>query len=185
MDSPYKYELHGYGYTPGGNIYPTSEPLSPLFKGLMQTSLEQAEIALSAGGTPVGAALVNLETGQQWSHYSNDVVSGELEGHAELKCYRAAQLMTTRRIGQFALVSTTELCPPCVSAYAQDNIETIIIAAPWSTLTREDGTSIVPRRGINMGHVLQVSGTRMRVYSGYRSDEAVELWRRWDKRRSS
>ena len=175
--------VEGYAFSPLAPPRHITLPVTPLIQHLMQESFDQAEMALEEGGTPVGAALIEMETGQEWYDRSDDKITGNLQGHAEIKCYQQAQSVVGSRLGKCALVSTTELCPMCVSTYAQGDISTIIIAAPRKALVREDGTPILRPRKVNMGTLLEDSAAQSNVYVGYRSADSLALWRTWDDQR--
>lgn len=159
-------------------------PVNEAIERLMDKSFDEAEHALRIGGTPVGAALIDMETGQEWTAHSIDKISGNIEDHAEKRTYRAAQPVVRDRLGKCALVSTLELCPMCISTFAQGDISTIIIAARRNQLVREDGTPILRQRKISMYDLIEDSAAPTNVYGGYGADKSIGLWRQWDKLRT-
>lgn len=176
--------IAGFSFSPLGQPRPIELPVTETIERLMAMSFEEAEHALSQGGTPVGAALIDMETGQEWSAHSTDKISGDLEDHAEKRTYRQAQPVVRDRLGKCALVSTLELCPMCVTTFAQGDISTIIIAAQRRELVRDDGTPILRPRSISMYDLLEDSAAPTNVYAGYAAAKSVELWQQWDKSRT-
>ena len=181
MNSPIN--VDGYAFSALEPPRRITVPITDTIQRLMDISFEQAMIALDEGGTPVGAALVDMESGQEWFGRSDDTVSGDLQSHAEIKCYRKARPLVRDRLGKCALVSTTELCSMCTATFAQGDISTILVAAPRKALIREDGTPILRARKIGMFDLLADSAAHSNAYSGYRADESVALWQQWDNRR--
>ena len=177
--------VEGFAFSPVEPMRAISVPLTETIRRLVDISFERAEIALQEGGTPVGAALIDMESGQEWYDHSIDKISRDVEDHAEKRTYRQAQPVVLDKMGKCALVSTLELCPMCVTTFAQGDISTIFAAAPRVSLLRSDGSSILRLRKIGMFDLLEDSAVHTNAYVGYRAEESVALWRTWDKQRHS
>ncbi|MEO7364001.1 MAG: deaminase [Candidatus Saccharimonadales bacterium] len=175
--------LSGYSFSPVNGRRQLDTPVTDMIEELMQESFEEAETALQVGNTPVGAVLLDMDSGQRWSAYSTDKVDRVLDKHAEQKAYRDASSVVQDQLGRCALVSTFELCTMCTTTYAQGAIGTIIVALQRKDLIREDGSPILRPRKINMPEILEDSGGTTNVYVDFRADESLTLWRKWDRRR--
>jgi tRNA(Arg) A34 adenosine deaminase TadA len=176
-------QLSGYSFSPLEGKRELTIPVTDLMQDLMQESFEQAEMALTIGNTPVGATLLDMDTGQRWSAHSIDKINRKLDDHAEQIAYRTASPIVRDQLARCALVSTFELCTMCATTYAQGAIGTIIIALQRKDLLRANGTPILRPRQINMPEVLADSNGTTNVYLDLRASESLELWRKWDDRR--
>ena len=177
--------VEGFAFSPIEPMRAISVPLTDTIRRLVDISFERAEMALDEGGTPVGAALIDMESGQEWYDHSVDKITRDVEDHAEKRTYRQAQPVVLDKMGKCALVSTLELCPMCIATFAQGDISTIFAAAPRSGLVRTDGSPIIRQRKIGMNELLEDSAVHTNAYVGYRAEESIELWRTWDKQRRS
>ena len=86
----------------------------------MALALAEAEAAAAAGEVPVGAVLVEAETGRILARARNRVEDwGDPTAHAELIAIRAAARVTgTKRLTGSDLYVTLEPCPMCAQAIA-------------------------------------------------------------------
>jgi tRNA(Arg) A34 adenosine deaminase TadA len=84
----------------------------------MDLALEQAHAAASAGEVPVGAVLVDGETGDVLAQAHNLVESrADPTAHAELLAIReAARRLDAKRLTRADLYVTLEPCPMCAQA---------------------------------------------------------------------
>jgi tRNA(Arg) A34 adenosine deaminase TadA len=153
--------------------------------GMMAQSFEQAEAALKNGNTPVGAVLLDTESGERWAAGTTDKATRNVLDHAEIRTYTQAQSVVLDQLGKCVLVSTLELCPLCTATFAQGYIGTIICALARTNQTREDGSPILRARKIGMYEYLEDTAGPTSAYVGYQGDRSLALWREWDDRRNS
>jgi tRNA(Arg) A34 adenosine deaminase TadA len=177
-----KEQLSGLSFSPFVNRpQALSIPVSEQITVLMDECFIEAEMALQEGGTPVGAVLLDMETGDHWQAHSTDKTTGNVTHHAETLCYQEAAPILRDKLGKCALLSTLELCNMCSTTFAQGDIGTIIAAAPRASLITEDGRLILRKRKYGMFDMIGDSASHTNAYMGYREAESVELWRKWDR----
>lgn len=97
----------------------------------MQVALTQAVSAADRGEVPVGAVLVNQETGELLAAAGNEIVAlKDPTAHAEiLVIRRAAQKLGNERIVGSTLFVTLEPCAMCAGAIAMARIPRLVFAA--------------------------------------------------------
>ena len=86
--------------------------------GWMQDALTEARAALAHGDVPVGAVVVDRETGDIIARAHNERErTGDPSAHAEMLALReAARAAGTWRLDGYAVVVTLEPCPMCAGA---------------------------------------------------------------------
>ena len=72
FDALPKVPILGAQYYPDGSIEPASPDLEPLEEQLLVTCLSMGELALLNGNPPIGAVLLNRETGAFWGALTVD-----------------------------------------------------------------------------------------------------------------
>ena len=97
----------------------------------MDLALEEAEAAAAAGEVPVGAVLVDGETGVVLARTHNRVEADkDPTAHAELLAIReAAQRLGAKRLAGADLYVSLEPCPMCAQAISFARLRRLIFAA--------------------------------------------------------
>ncbi len=97
----------------------------------MDLALEEAEAAAAAGEVPVGAVLVDGETGVVLARAHNRVEADkDPTAHAELLAIReAAQRLGAKRLAGADLYVSLEPCPMCAQAISFARLRRLIFAA--------------------------------------------------------
>jgi tRNA(Arg) A34 adenosine deaminase TadA len=97
----------------------------------MELALAEAEAAAAAGEVPVGAVLVDGDTGEVLAAAGNRVESGhDPSAHAELLVLRAAAAKrASPRLGGCDLYVTLEPCPMCAQAISFARIRRLYFGA--------------------------------------------------------
>jgi len=97
----------------------------------MELALAEAEGAAAAGEVPVGAVLVDGDTGEVLAAAGNRVESGhDPSAHAELLVLRAAAAKrASPRLGGCDLYVTLEPCPMCAQAISFARIRRLYFGA--------------------------------------------------------
>ncbi|MEC9223570.1 MAG: nucleoside deaminase, partial [Pseudomonadota bacterium] len=95
-----------------------NEPLKEKHFYWMKQAIEQAKKAATRGEVPIGAVLVDLESGEPLSSGFNRPIGGnDPTAHAEIVALRqAAKLRKNYRLPGTALYVTIEPCTMCVGA---------------------------------------------------------------------
>ena len=108
----------------------SSEPDTlPLSDG-MAIALREAEIALSEGEIPVGAALFR---GDQllWADHNRREQLQDPVAHAEMLCLqKAASALGTWRLSDCTLYVTLEPCPMCAGASGMARLGNVVFGSP-------------------------------------------------------
>lgn len=101
---------------------------SPSF---MATALAEAERAAARGEVPVGAVLVETESGRILAAGGNRVVAdSDPTAHAEMLVLReGARSLGSERLGQCDLYVTLEPCPMCAAAIALARVRRLYFGA--------------------------------------------------------
>lgn len=104
-------------------------------KRFMSIALQEAQLALTAGDYPVGAALV--VDGELWGQTRNAMFSdGRTIAHAELRLFEqlSARLRQKRISGQpeysIVLYTTLEPCLMCLGTAIMHHVSKIVVACP-------------------------------------------------------
>ncbi len=97
----------------------------------MDLALAEAEAAVAAGEVPVGAVLVDGETGEVLARAHNRVEADtDPTAHAELLAIRAAaQRLGAKRLAGADLYVTLEPCPMCAQAIAFARLRRLVFGA--------------------------------------------------------
>jgi tRNA(adenine34) deaminase len=97
----------------------------------MKLALEEAEAAASRGEVPIGALVVDGETGEVLARDGNRTIElKDPTAHAEILVLReAGRLLDNERLTGCKLYVTLEPCAMCAGAISFARIETLIFAA--------------------------------------------------------
>ena len=98
----------------------------------MTAALEEAKQAAARDEVPVGAVLVDIETGDVIAEAGNRTREmHDPSAHAEMLLIRAAcKMMHAQRIPEFDLYVTLEPCTMCAGAISFARIRRLVIGAP-------------------------------------------------------
>jgi len=97
----------------------------------MDLALLEAEGAIAHGDVPVGAVVVNIETGQVIASRHNErELTQDTTAHAEILALRDASIANgSWRLNDYALVVTLEPCPMCAGASINSRIGLVVFGA--------------------------------------------------------
>lgn len=97
----------------------------------MQEALVEAQKAAGADEVPIGAVLVNIETGEITARASNSTRRDcDPTHHAEILAIRdACKQVDAQRIPEYDLYVTLEPCPMCAAAISYARIRKVTFAA--------------------------------------------------------
>tara|TARA_B110000977_G_scaffold4297_2_gene6013 strand:- start:3680 stop:4408 length:729 start_codon:yes stop_codon:yes gene_type:complete len=110
----------------------------------MALALREAQVAAANDEVPVGAVLVETETGTVLSSHHNSTLSEEdPTAHAELKCIRegAKKIGSWRGLSRTTLYVTLEPCPMCAGGILNARLGAVVWGAP-NPLMGADGSWI-------------------------------------------
>jgi tRNA(adenine34) deaminase len=109
-----------------------SAPAQPEDEARMRRALELARRAAAMGETPVGALVIETETGRTLAEAHNlREASHDPAGHAELIALRAAaETIGDWRLAGCTLYVTLEPCPMCAGLIVQSRLGRLVYAAP-------------------------------------------------------
>ncbi len=98
---------------------------------LMGLALAEAGLAQAHGDVPVGAVVVDLDSGEVIARRHNErELTGDPTAHAELLAVRdAAALAGGWRLDHHAVVVTLEPCPMCAGALWAARVRTLVFGA--------------------------------------------------------
>ncbi len=146
-------------------------PRAAPFRSYMSVALNEARAAAAAGETPVGAVVVDPETGAVVAAARNETrARPDTPAHAEILALRAAAKRLGReRLSGLDLWVTLEPCPMCAGAIAHARIARLYYGAP-------------DPKGGGVDHGPRVFSQptchhRPEVYSGVDADAAAALLR--------
>jgi tRNA(adenine34) deaminase len=161
-------------FTPGESPVEVPTVITEMEKHAMALGFDFAEEALREGNPPVGAVLIDHESGQLWGAKTDDKTSGDILGHAELRAYGLAKETVGSELDNCTLVTTAQPCNTCTSPYAEGKIGKIIYAAPRKKIFEVSG--IMRARRINMDDLLEDGHTDTYVTEGYESERSLDLF---------
>lgn len=97
----------------------------------MNAAMEEARLAGARDEVPIGAVIVDPETGDIIARNGNRTIElSDPTAHAEILCIReACEKTQNQRIPKFDLYVTLEPCTMCVGAIAFSRIGRLVIAA--------------------------------------------------------
>jgi tRNA(adenine34) deaminase len=97
----------------------------------MHEALQQAKLAVAADEVPIGAVLVNTETGEVIARaYNQTICHNDPTAHAEILAIReGCRQLGAQRIPQCVLYVTLEPCPMCASALSFARIKHVYFGA--------------------------------------------------------
>ncbi|MFO1013311.1 MAG: tRNA adenosine(34) deaminase TadA [Caulobacteraceae bacterium] len=106
----------------------------------MRIALEEAQAAADRGEAPIGAVVVDPETGEVIARAGNNPISAhDPTAHAEILALRAAaQARGNYRLTGLTLVVTLEPCAMCAGAISHARIGRVVFGA-----TDEKGGAVV------------------------------------------
>ena len=98
---------------------------------MMKRALDEATHAASREEVPIGAVLIDNETGEVLSQQGNRTIEeSDPTAHAEILCIReACQKASSQRIPNTTLYVTLEPCTMCAAAIAFARIDHLVIGA--------------------------------------------------------
>ncbi len=98
---------------------------------LMDLALDEARAAIEHGDVPVGALVVQIDTGEVLSRRHNEREhASDPTAHAEILALRdAAAVLGTWRLDDCALIVTLEPCAMCAGALVNARIGQVIFGA--------------------------------------------------------
>lgn len=108
-----------------------NEPLKDKHFYWMKQAIEQAKKAATRGEVPIGAVLVDLESGELLSAgYNQPISSSDPTAHAEIVVLRqASNRRKNYRLAATALYVTVEPCTMCVGALMHARISLLVFGA--------------------------------------------------------
>ncbi len=97
----------------------------------MNAAMEEARLASARDEVPIGAVIVDPETGDIIARNGNRTIElSDPTAHAEILCIReACEKENSQRIPQFDLYVTLEPCTMCAGAIAFSRIRRLVIGA--------------------------------------------------------
>ena len=97
----------------------------------MRAALDEAKAAAARGEVPIGAVLVDTQTGEIVARDGNRTVeNNDPSAHAEMLCIRqACEQSGAQRIPGHTLYVTLEPCPMCAAALAYARIDKVVFGA--------------------------------------------------------
>ena len=137
----------------------------------MQTALEEARLAVSMGEVPVGAVVIDAETGSEIARAGNRTEElADPTAHAEMEVIRqACAIRGEPRLPDCSLYVTLEPCPMCATAISFARIQRLYYAAP-------DPKGGGVEHGPRIFHQ-PTCHHKPELYPGIGEDEAAELLR--------
>jgi tRNA(adenine34) deaminase len=98
----------------------------------MSAALEEAKEAAACGEVPIGAVLVDPESGDIVARAVNRTIElSDPSAHAEILCVRAACAAAgSQRMPGFDLYVTLEPCAMCAAALSFARVRRVVIGAP-------------------------------------------------------
>lgn len=93
--------------------------------------MEEARLAAARDEVPIGAVIVDSDTGEIVAHHGNRTIEmSDPTAHAEVLCIReVCKNMNSQRIPKFDLYVTLEPCTMCAGAIAFSRIRRLVIGA--------------------------------------------------------
>jgi tRNA(adenine34) deaminase len=119
---------HGYGHAVP---VPTPEPSRAALEELMGIALAEALLATAHDDVPIGAAVVEIATGNVVARRHNErELAHDPTAHAEVLALRdAATARGTWRLDGHALIVTLEPCPMCAGAALAARVDVVAFGA--------------------------------------------------------
>lgn len=160
---------------PDGSVHSAYEPLptevSPLEEEAMGRCLVLGERALALGNPPVGAVLLDHESGERWEGITVDKSTRHLHGHAEIQAYDKAQPTVGNDLSNCTLVTTSVLCDTCATPYAEGKIGRIVCGVTRAAVWKVAG--IMRPRRINMHELLLDGDINTTVTIGFMAEDIL------------
>ena len=109
----------------------TDDPIKEKHAYWMRQAIEQAKQAANQNEIPIGAVLVDLESGELLSEgYNQPISSSDPTAHAEIVVLRqASNRRKNYRLAATALYVTVEPCTMCVGALMHARISLLVFGA--------------------------------------------------------
>lgn len=96
----------------------------------MALALEEARKAANRGEVPIGAVLVQSQTGNVITGGNNTILKSDPTAHAEIEVIRAGcQTTGTQRIPEYDLYVTLEPCAMCAAAVSFARVRRLVFGA--------------------------------------------------------
>ncbi len=166
---------------PDGTVLSAYDPipteLSPQEEEAMQWCVALGRQALDAGNPPVGAVLLDNESGDSWGDFTVDKSSRDLRGHAEHGVYGQAQPIVGNDLRDCTLVTTAVLCNTCATPYAEGKIGKIICGVTREAVWEVAG--IMRPRRINMHDLLLDGDIDTTVTIGVQAEAILQNFVKW------
>lgn len=119
--------------------------------------------------TPFGAVLVDLNFNVITGAANSTTTDGPL-AHAEINLLRRAWT-ELRDLRPYALVSTCEPCPMCMSAIVWHGIEKVYFGA-----SIEDAAKYLPQLPISAMEIAEKSGRKIEIQGGLMREDCIEMF---------
>lgn len=164
-----------YHYRPDRQV-PTIErtEISQIHVEAMEYAFALAKESLEEGNPPVGAVLIDNESGDSWAAKTTDYSNPDILGHAELRSYSNAKKVIGRDMSGCTLVTTAQPCSTCTPPYAEGEIKRVVYAAPRPLVFAAINT-MRPRLH-NMPDLLFDGKTDTLVTEGLMASRSLELF---------
>jgi tRNA(adenine34) deaminase len=155
----------------------------PIEHDAMKLALSSGRQAGLDGNPPVGAVLIDHDSGKSWGAKTIDKTSGVLLDHAEIRVYGMAAETVGDDLSNCSLVTTAQPCNTCTSPYAEGKIGRIVFAAPRAAIFA--ATEIMRPRKLNMHELLVDGDTHTQVIGGYMGRQALKNFIAWSEMRQA
>lgn len=169
--------LRSSRYFSDGSFRPTETDLSEMERSAMAVCHELGEKALMRRNPPIGAVLINDETGDLFGASTVDKKRPGLLGHAEVRAYERAKRYVGDWLGRCTLVTSVQPCTTCTAPYAEGKIGKIVYAAPRSAVFAVAG--LMRPRAINMHELLVDGATDTVVTEGFDAARTLANFALW------
>ncbi|HEX7963849.1 MAG TPA: deaminase [Candidatus Saccharimonadales bacterium] len=167
----------GTQYYPDKRIEPASPDLEPLEEQLLVACLSMGELALLNGNPPIGAVLLNRETGAFWGALTVDKTRRTIFGHAEVRAYFLAEDTVGDQLENCTLITTAQPCSSCTPPYAEGKIGRIVYAAPRDKV--REVCDLMRERDFNLPQAVADGKTTTTVIEGHHAPEALAAFAVW------
>ena len=146
-----------------------TDPAHPLHRDMMGHALAEAEAAFAEDEVPVGAVILDLESGQlvAAAHNQRERLQ-DPTAHAELVAMtQAAAAVGSWRLDRCALYVTLEPCPMCAGGVVNARLPLVVYGCPDPKAGACDTLYRIPSDS-RLNHRAQVVG-------GVRADECADI----------
>src|SRR5487761_1389966 len=170
-------ELKSTQYHRDGSFETTEVALTEIETRAMDMVIALGEEALHDGNPPIGAVIIDYDSGQMVGGKTIDKTTPRLLAHAEIRAYNLAQNKLGDDLKNAVLLSSAQPCTTCTPPYAEGKIGKIIFGAPrWAIF---EVAGIMRPRRINLHELLTDGDTETTVTEGYRAEEILGMFSLW------